>query len=465
MIDFLPHYMPNNYILNRQLRLMKLIETKVFDAIESGRDRMIKLLQQTIRIDTQVPPGHNYDKVCDILADRYHNLGYTTTTHEASEKYMKLSGAEHIGLEGPRTNLVARLNGTGGGPILHISAHTDTAAIQKQGWSIDALGGEITKTSRYGRSAYDKGGGYIWGRGVGDDKGETAALLLALEAIKETGVKLRGDVIVTANCDEEIGGVAGLGYLIREGIVKADYGIQLDGSLTGIGLSAMGRTRFLVRTKGKSYHGQVPILGVNAIEKMSKFNVALNDYWRNVLLQRRYPTPGIDFGEALKSRGIECPTGMLNIGTIKGGVQGATVPDLCEEEVLRGMIPGETYEGTLSELRSVLDGVKATDADLTYELETINFREGYVVPANDSYALECQALIQEAVGVKLPFTGTLASTDMNYQVVDGGMPCINFGVGGAYSNGHSQDENASIDEIVECAKAVALITMRKLRVN
>jgi acetylornithine deacetylase/succinyl-diaminopimelate desuccinylase-like protein len=45
------------------------------------------------------------------------------------------------------------------------------------------------------------------------------------------------------------------------------------------------------------------------------------------------------------------------------------------------------------------------------------------------------------------------------------MPCINFGVGGAYSNGHSQDENASIDEIVECAKAVALITMRKLGVN
>jgi acetylornithine deacetylase/succinyl-diaminopimelate desuccinylase-like protein len=51
---------------------------------------------------------------------------------------------------------------------------------------------------------------------------------------------------------------------------------------------------------------------------------------------------------------------------------------------------------------------------------------------------------------------------MNYQVVDGGMPCINFGVGGPYSNGHGQDENASIDEIIECAKAVALITMRKL---
>jgi len=68
----------------------------------------------------------------------------------------------------------------------------------------------------------------------------------------------------------------------------------------------------------------------------------------------------------------------------------------------------------------------------------------------------------DALGKELPFTGTLGSTDMNYQVADGGMPCINFGVGGPYSNGHKQDENASIDEIIQCCKAVALLCMRKL---
>ncbi len=53
---------------------------------------------------------------------------------------------------------------------------------------------------------------------------------------------------------------------------------------------------------------------------------------------------------------------------------------------------------------------------------------------------------------------------MNYQVVDGGMPCVNFGVGGPYSNGHKQDENASIDEIIMCSKTVALLIMRNLGV-
>ncbi len=439
-------------------------EKRVFDYIESHRDDMIGYLRRMVSIDTQTPPGLNYDVICDLMADKFSELGCETSIHEATEKYVTLSGADFLGLEGPRSNVVALYKGKGGGPTLHISAHTDCAAIQEAGWTVDPLGGEVTDDTPYTKSMWDRGGGYIWGRGVADDKGEIAAMTLALQAIHMNDVKLKGDLILTGNCDEEIGGVAGLGFLIKEGIVKADMGIQLDGGLSGIGLAAQGRTRFLLRTKGLSWHGQMPILGINAIEKMSKLNVALNDYWRNVLLRRQVSVPGIDLGDALRAKGIESMTAMLNIGTIKGGVQGATVPDLCEEEVLRGMVPGETYQEVYDEFKAVLDGVKATDADLKYEIGVVNFREGYVVQADDPYAVSSKEIIQDALGQELPFTGTLGSTDMNYQVVDGGMPCINFGVGGAYSRGHKQDENASIDEIIQCSKAVALLFMRKLGV-
>lgn len=437
-------------------------EEQVFNYIEENREPMIKFLRDLVAIDTQTPPGLNYDKICDLLDKKYSSLGCETSIHEATEKYMELTGADALGLEGPRSNIVALYEGTGGGPTLHISAHTDTAAIQSEGWTVFPLEGKVTEDTPYERSIHDKGGGYIWGRGVADDKGELAAMTLALEAIEKSGIDLKGDLILTGNCDEEIGGVAGLGYLIQEGIVEADMGIQLDGGLTGIGLAAMGRTRFQLETHGVSYHGQVPILGVNAIEKMSKLNVALNDYWRNVLLKRKVPVPGIDLGDALRERGISDLTAMLNIGTVRGGVQGATVPDRCSQEILRGMVPGETFQEVFDEFKAVLDGVKVTDSDLDYSLDVINYREGYVVSADDPYALSCQSIIEEATGKKLPFTGTLASTDMNYQVVDGGMPCVNFGVGGSYSRGHKQDENASVDEIIECSKAVALIIMRKL---
>ena len=438
------------------------LEKIVFDYIESNRDSMITFLRKLVKIDTQTPPGLNYDKICEVIADKYNSLGYVTSIHEATEKYLEQSGAKYMGLEGPRSNLVARRKGLGNGPILHISAHIDTAAIQAEGWTVPPLSGIITPDTSYTKSIHDVGGSYIWGRGVADDKGELAALTLAAEALQSIDVKLEGDLIITANCDEEIGGVSGLGYLIKDGIVKANLGIQLDGGLSGIGLAAMGRTRFQLTTHGLSYHGQVPILGVNAIEKMSKLNVALDRYWRDTLLNRSGPVPGIDLGEDLRKKGITELTAMLNIGTIKGGVQGATVPDHCTEEVLRGMVPGETFEQTYDEFKTVLDKVKAKDPDLKYSLDVINYREGYVIPADDAYALSCQKIIREATGKYLPFTGTLASTDMNYQVVDGGMKCVNFGVGGAYSRGHKQDENASIDEIIECSKAVALIIMRKL---
>jgi len=40
-------------------------------------------------------------------------------------------------------------------------------------------------------------------------------------------------------------------------------------------------------------------------------------------------------------------------------------------------------------------------------------------------------------------------------------PHFNLGVGGLYSNGYRQNENSSIDEIVDFAKISALIYMRK----
>ena len=126
------------------------------------------------------------------------------------------------------------------------------------------------------------------------------------------------------------------------------------------------------------------------------------------------------------------------------------------------MIPGETFDEVRKEFISVIEGVKAADPELRYEVEVINSREGYVVSPEDPYVLRARDVVAEVTGRTLPFTGTLASTDMNYQVNEGGMPCFNLGVGGPYSNGHKQDENASIDEITDCAKIAALLYMRTL---
>jgi acetylornithine deacetylase/succinyl-diaminopimelate desuccinylase-like protein len=43
-----------------------------------------------------------------------------------------------------------------------------------------------------------------------------------------------------------------------------------------------------------------------------------------------------------------------------------------------------------------------------------------------------------------------------------GVTCSYLGVGGPFSNGHKQDENAYIDEITDCAKIAARLYMRTL---
>jgi acetylornithine deacetylase/succinyl-diaminopimelate desuccinylase-like protein len=375
---------------------------------------------------------------------------------------MEASGAEFMGLKGPRSNVIARYSGEGGGPTLHLSAHVDTAPYDPQGWTVDPLGGEHTEGNPYGRSPLDRGGGYVWGRGACDDKSMCVAMTYALEALHELDVKLRGDLVLTGNCDEEIGGVAGLGYLVKEGIVEADYGVQLDGDVFKMGLAAQGRTRFLLKTQGKSYHGQIPILGVNAIEKMSKINVALDRYWRNVLLRRQMAVPGLSLPEGLSEAGIDKLTAMLNIGTIKGGVQGATVPDSCEEEVLRGMIPGESVEDVTRELVEVIEGVRATDHDLRYTVDVINSREGYVVDPGHPFIERSRAIMAGVLGRMPEFSGNLASTDMNYQVNDGGMTCFTMGTGHGYTRYHQKDESVCVDDVVTCAEMLAQIIVDTL---
>ncbi len=434
----------------------------IFNYVDNHSKEAVDYLRKLVKIDTHVPLGLNYDKICRVMADRFTQYGCGCEIHEATSPYLEASGAGEMGLQGPRSNLVATYEGGGEGPKLHLSAHIDTAPYDREGWTHDPLIGKVTDDNPYGKSPLDVGGGYVWGRGACDDKSMLVAMTMALETIHELGFKLQGDLILTGNCDEEIGGVAGLGYLIKEGLVKADYGIQLDGDVYKMGLAAQGRVRYKIKTHGKSYHGQMPILGVNAIEKMSNINVALTRYWKEELLNRQKMVPGITLPESIVEAGYDKLTAMLNIGTIKGGIQGATVPDYCEEEVLRCTLPGESEEEVTQEIKSVVDSVKKSDPNLEYSLDIINSREGYVQDPGHPFIQRSREIISECLGVVPEFSGNLASTDMNYQVNDGGQVCFTMGTGYPYTRYHQKDESVSVDDFLMNAKMLALIILDTL---
>lgn len=97
----------------------------------------------------------------------------------------------NIGLLADRFNVLARLPGTGGGYSLLLNSHMDTAVRATDVWTRKEPRADIH------HKAWLEGNELV-GEGVVNDKGPMAAFLIAAKAIKSAGVKLKGDLLLSA---------------------------------------------------------------------------------------------------------------------------------------------------------------------------------------------------------------------------------------------------------------------------
>jgi acetylornithine deacetylase len=109
---------------------------------------------------------------------------------------------------------IGRLKGTGGGPTLMLNGHMDPGC-EMPGWTVDPYAAKFED-------------GWIWGMGAHDDKGGVVAAISAVEAIVRSGIRLKGDVLVTPVIAHKYGG-AGTRALLKHG-VKADLCINMEHS-------------------------------------------------------------------------------------------------------------------------------------------------------------------------------------------------------------------------------------------
>src|SRR5438874_2043126 len=101
-----------------------------------------------------------------------------------------------------RGNLIARVPGTGKKRPLLLLAHIDVVPVEGQPWTVPPF--QPTEKD-----------GYLYARGVNDDKAMAAAFTaIALEAAR-TPQKLSRDLIVALTAGEETGGLAGAYWLAR----------------------------------------------------------------------------------------------------------------------------------------------------------------------------------------------------------------------------------------------------------
>src|SRR4051794_35178327 len=119
-------------------------------------DDATKHLQALIRFDTTNPPG-NETLAAEYVAQVCRDAGIEVEIVESAPG---------------RANTVARIRSTNpiDRPIL-LMGHTDVVGVEREKWERDPFGGDLVD-------------GFIWGRGALDMKGQVAAELAALVAIK-----------------------------------------------------------------------------------------------------------------------------------------------------------------------------------------------------------------------------------------------------------------------------------------
>lgn len=246
-----------------------------------------QVLADYLRVNTTNPPGNEL----------------------AGAKFLKeILGREGIEAQildsvelGPgRANLYARLKGNGSKKAIALVHHIDVVPAAPAYWSVEPYSGVVKD-------------GYLWGRGAIDMKGQGVAHLMAMIAVKRSGLVLNRDIVYIANADEELGSTGGIvfvnrhadllqgvEYIITEG---GDNQIDSAGRMQYFGVGVAEKRTFWQRltVKGIPSHGSrptrhnpVPRL-VAALNKIANYETPLrvtpgvDKFFRDVA--RLYPEP------------------------------------------------------------------------------------------------------------------------------------------------------------------------------
>ena len=207
---------------------------------EQAADEVLDHLRELLRLDTRNPPG-NETRATDYL-----------------KAVLERDGIESVivGPSAERGSLVARIRGDGSERPLLLMSHTDVVAVEPDKWTEDPFGARIVD-------------GYLYGRGALDMKHMVAMELQTMLLLKRRGVPLKRDVIFMAAADEEVGGHAGAGWLVRNrpDLIEAEYalnegggsGFEINGqTYYSVQTAEKGTARFRLRTRGRPGHGSQP---------------------------------------------------------------------------------------------------------------------------------------------------------------------------------------------------------------
>ncbi len=361
-----------------------------------------------------------------------------------------------LGLFRNRFNVAATLPGNSRGRSLVFNSHMDTTIAKEEIWTTRRAADPIF------HSAWQEGDLLI-GNGICNDKGPMAAWLIAAKAIRESGVSMKGDLVLTAvvgeiglepvdefEPPEYLAKEAGTRYAVTHGAV-GDYALVAEGTDFGLVWVEAGKAFFKITVFGEDVPIYTPYIqrpaptekSPNAIVRMARLIEHLESWAYDYERRYRYECPG----------GVVVPK--VNIGAIRGGVPYKITKTVqqCAIYVDVRITPTQNPLDIREELRGLL-----SSAGLNGEVELYVYRRGYegqqVEPLAESIRQSHRQIFGELPQLApAPYSSMWRDINVFNEM---GIPAITYGPGASVGGGNFA---MRIEDLVTAAKLYALIAL------
>lgn len=394
-----------------------------------SRDDMLSLAGELIKI-----PSFKTQEtaVARFLGDFLGQRGYQVQLQE---------------VEPGRFQTIAVLKGSGGGRSLMFNGHIDINPLAQE-WKRDPWTPTVD-------------GDRLYGAGIRNMKGGVAAMIEAAEAIRRSGVRLKGDLVLACVAGELQGGV-GTSYLCEHGPLTDMAVIPEPFGADNVVTVHAGSAEMAIHTIGRARHMNRAEESIDAIEKMCKVIPIIKG-----IRFRHSPRPDLP--------GLP----RVNVGTIIGGLgrdhdrsEATYNADFCTVVVDVRFPPGTTAAMMKEDVERALDGIKKEDPEFQYEIEMpppakyqafTMIVEPFDLP-KDEYILDCVLRQYRTVVGKEPRgVGTVLpwsySCDDTSKLLKAGVPCLLHGPAGGIESATVPDEYSVISDMHQVAKVLALTAL------
>ena len=416
---------------------------KVFEIIEKSEDNIVELCQDLIMFPTVNPPGNDYKACVEYIGDRLKVRGFKV-------EYIRAFGTPGDSSEFPRYNVVARYDTGRPGPCVHFNSHIDVVETG-EGWTKDPFAADLID-------------GKIYGRGACDMKGGMASSIIAVEALIDSGIELKGAIEISGTGDEESGGLGGVAYLAEKGYFSKDRVdhviIPEPLNVDRVCLGHRGVWWAEIETHGRIAHGSMPFLGDCAVRHMGAVVANFEDKLYPAMAARYTAMPVVPEGAKQST---------LNINSIHGGqaegnegLPAPCVPDSCRMIIDRRFLVEEELEEVKSEVVNILSSLEKSREGFSFDIRDMLEVIPSMTDSNSPVVKATVAAIEDVLGITPELICSPGTYDQKHIDRIGNLKdCIAYGPG-ILELAHQPDEYVVVEDMINSAKVMASSTYKLL---